>query len=140
MVITTRSYDIAKAAARRIMMLEPLPSCEVWMLFCSVALRQKLGRPCLKHNIKLGRRDRAAAPGAYGTQRGGGEERHRRSSSLRDRPRLASAPPHPRAPGSAQDPAFATYACASRSLRVTLRACEVFSESIAASVPVEFEE
>ncbi|XP_062189925.1 disease resistance protein RPM1-like [Phragmites australis] len=46
-VITTRSRDVVKAAPpERIMMLEPLPWSEAWMLFCNVTFRTEPGRTC----------------------------------------------------------------------------------------------
>ncbi|KAL6639425.1 hypothetical protein ACP70R_023155 [Stipagrostis hirtigluma subsp. patula] len=53
-VITTRSREVAKAAApERTMMLEPLPWCEAWTLFCNVAFREVPGRTCPSHLEEL---------------------------------------------------------------------------------------
>ncbi|RLM85532.1 disease resistance protein RPM1-like [Panicum miliaceum] len=49
-VITTRSRDVANAAAHgRTMMLEPLPWRESWTLFCNVAFKEAPGRSCPSH-------------------------------------------------------------------------------------------
>lgn len=49
-VITTRSGDVAKAAASdRTMVLEPLLCREAWTLFCNVAFREVPGRTCPSH-------------------------------------------------------------------------------------------
>ncbi|PUZ72058.1 hypothetical protein GQ55_2G362800 [Panicum hallii var. hallii] len=49
-VITTRSRDVANAAAHgRTMMLEPLPWRESWTLFCNVAFKKAPGRSCPSH-------------------------------------------------------------------------------------------
>ncbi|CAN6165997.1 unnamed protein product [Urochloa humidicola] len=49
-VVTTRSEDVAKAAApARTMVLEPLPRREAWTLFCNVAFREMSGRTCPSH-------------------------------------------------------------------------------------------
>ncbi|KAK3126938.1 hypothetical protein QOZ80_7AG0565490 [Eleusine coracana subsp. coracana] len=49
-VITTRSRDVAQAAAPgRTMMLEPLPWSEAWKLFCSAAFREVPGQSCPSH-------------------------------------------------------------------------------------------
>ncbi|CAL5090125.1 unnamed protein product [Urochloa decumbens] len=49
-VITTRSRDVAKAAApERMMTLEPLPWRDAWTLFCNVAFREVPGRTCPTH-------------------------------------------------------------------------------------------
>ncbi|CAL5086708.1 unnamed protein product [Urochloa decumbens] len=48
-VITTRSRDVAKAAAHgRTMTLEPLPWREAWTLFCNVAFKES-SRSCPSH-------------------------------------------------------------------------------------------
>ncbi|OEL29530.1 Disease resistance protein RPM1 [Dichanthelium oligosanthes] len=53
-VITTRSRDVAMAAApERTMMLEPLPWREAWNLFCNVAFRNVNGQTCPSHLEEL---------------------------------------------------------------------------------------
>ncbi|KAJ1270567.1 hypothetical protein BS78_06G062000 [Paspalum vaginatum] len=53
-VITTRSRDVAKAAAAdRTMTLEPLPWRDSWSLFCNVAFREVPGRTCPSHLEEL---------------------------------------------------------------------------------------
>lgn len=54
MVITTRSRDVAKAAApERTMILEPLPWREAWALFCNTAFRGVCSRTCPSHLVEL---------------------------------------------------------------------------------------